>query len=118
MRFTPSDREIIERLTFDPTCEPSFELLRSCLIWPDERPTGISNAGYRLLGDLWIVRGFLHQNVPFEKWGIDPAHFQSVWQAAINDVPGWPGFRRMELSEADRAYLASSLKDASEATDY
>jgi Fe-S-cluster formation regulator IscX/YfhJ len=45
MRFTDADREIVNQLVFDPTCEPSYELLKACLVWSDERPTEISNDG-------------------------------------------------------------------------
>ena len=118
MHFSPPDREALQRLVFDPTSEPSFELMKTCLVWPDERPERISNAGYELLGDLWIVRGFLHRQVPAEKWGLDPAYFQEVWSNALEDVPGWPGFRRLQLSEAERAYLHGSLKEATSSDDY
>ena len=118
MRFSQSDRERLERLTFDPTCEPSYELMKSCLVWPDERPAEITKEGYELLGDLWIVRGFMHREVPLEQWGLDPAYFQEVWRSALADVPRWPGFRRLELSDADRTYLSTSIKGAAGREDY
>lgn len=118
LRFSPPDRAALQRLVFDPTSEPSFELLKACLVWPDERPERISSAGYELLGDLWIVRGFLHRQVPTEAWALDPAHFQEVWRDALEDVPGWPGFRRLQLSEVERAYLDQSLREASSSDDY
>jgi len=110
MRLTPTDRVALQELVFDPGSEPSFELMKACLVWPDERPARISKEGYELIGDLWIARGYLHRDVPPEQWGLDPAYFQAVWSYALLDVPGWPGFRRLELSEADRAYLVRSLK--------
>src|SRR5262245_35937210 len=110
MRFTQEDRESLERLAFDPRCEPSYELLKACLVWPDERPAQISKEGYELLCDLWIVRGFLHRGLPPEKWGLDPGYFQEGWRNGRADVPHWPGFRRLELKEADRAYLLQSIK--------
>lgn len=105
MHFKREDRVHLESLTFDPMCEPSYEWIRACLIWPDERPTKISSDGYELLGDLWIVRGFIHKHVPRERWGLDPEYFQEVWENALVDVPNWPGFRRMQLSISDQAYM-------------
>jgi hypothetical protein len=64
MRFSPTDRDTLQRIDFDPTAEPSFEIMKACLVWPDERPERISSEGFELLGDLWIVRGFVHRQVP------------------------------------------------------
>jgi hypothetical protein len=117
MRFNQSDRERLECLIFDRACEPSYELMKSCLVWPDERPAEITNEGYELLGDLWIVRGLMHRDVPPEKWGLDPAYFQEVWRNALADVPRWPGFRRLDLSAADRTYLSRSIAEAAGSED-
>lgn len=109
MRFSDTDRDAIDRLPLDPAAEPSFEVLKECLIWPDERPSSISHDGYRTLSDVWIVRGFLHRQVPYEEWGLDPAYFRDVWEYALSAIPNWPGFQRLELSPADRAYLLHCL---------
>jgi hypothetical protein len=114
IHFAESDRAVLAELVFDPACEPSYELMKSCLVWPDERPLRISKEGYALLGDLWAVRGFLHRVVPLSQWGLDPTYFQTVWQNALVDVPEWPGFKRIDLSESDRAYLAACLKASTE----
>ena len=92
--------------------------MKTCLVWPDERPQRISKEGYELLGDLWSVRGFLHRQVPTEQWGLDPAYFQEVWSNALEDVPGWPGFKRLRLSQVERAYLDTSLKKSTDVDDY
>lgn len=118
MRFNSTDRDTLHQLVFDPTSEPSFELMKTCLVWADERPERMSNEGYELLGDLWIVRGFLHRAVPTEQWGLDPAYFQEVWSNALQDVSDWPGFRRLQLSQAERAYLDKSLTEAMTSADY
>jgi hypothetical protein len=112
MGFTESDREALAQLVFDPTCEPSYELLKACLVWPDERPSRISQEGYRLLCDVWIVRGFLHRKTPREEWGFNPPYFEEVWKSALLEIPRWPGFKRLELSPADQAYLDKSVSDA------
>jgi hypothetical protein len=118
MRFQPDDRDILQTLVFDPTAEPAFELMKSCLVWPDERPVRISKDGYELLGDLWAIRGYLHRSVPSEQWGLDPAYFREVWTNALRDIPDWPGFKRLDLSDEARAYLARCLEEASTNRDY
>lgn len=118
MRFTPADRDSLQGLLFDATAQPSFELMKACLVWPDERPPHISKEGYELLGDLWIVRGYIHKNVPADHWGLDPVYFQEVWRQARNDVPDWPGFKRLVLSAADSAYLAKCIGETSANEDY
>lgn len=112
MRFNQADCETLQQLVFDQTAQPSFELLKTCLVWDDERPAQISKAGYELLGDLWIVRGYMHRNVPVDQWGLDPAYFQGVWTQALHDVPNWPGFKRLVLSERDNEYLANCIGQA------
>lgn len=118
MRFSPEDRDILQRLIFDPTAQPSFELMKACLVWPDERPNQISKEGYELLGDLWIVRGYIHKGLPANQWGLDPAYFQIVWNQALSDVPEWPGFQRLVLSDTDGAYLANCVAETSINGDY
>lgn len=113
MKLSQVDVAVLGQLRFDEGCEPSYDLIRACLVWPDERPHKISNEGYELLGDLWIVRGYLHRWIPPENWGLAPSYFQGVWRLALESVPGWPGFRRLELSEVDRAYLEQSLSGGS-----
>lgn len=104
------DLGLLRQLVFEPSAEPNFELLKYCLIWPDERPSEpLSNEGREFLSDLWIVRGFIHRSVPNEKWGLDPNYFKDVWNFGLANVAQWPGFKRLELSEADRAYLTSCL---------
>src|SRR5512133_1049470 len=56
-----------------------------------------------LVGDLWIYRGALHRGIPLQQWGVNPERFQSVWQTALEDIPNWPGFRRIELSTDEQA---------------
>jgi hypothetical protein len=110
-RFESRDRDLLMRLQFDRDASPAFEELRCCLIWPDERAESLSSHGYELLGDLWIVRGFIHRHIPRQHWGLDPDYFQLVWTCALSDVSGWPGFRRLELTEQDRNYLQRCLQE-------
>lgn len=114
MRFSEADRVKLLALRFDPNAEPSYELLKSCLVWPDECPQGLSREGYELLQDLWIVRGFLHKQKQREDWGVRTTRFEEVWARALKDVAEWPGFKRLQLSGADAAYLRRSMQEQSE----
>lgn len=101
------DRSLILACVFDAECSPGFDTVKWCLIWPDERVDDLSPAGYEVLCDLWIVRGFIHRGVPESEWGVDPAsgHFQRVWRLAEQEVPSWIGFRRLQLSQPDTDFL-------------
>ena len=112
--FSERDLRLIEALEYRPELEPAFDEIKACLIWEDERPVGLTPAGYESLCDLWIVRSYIHRGVPCAEWGIDPAsgYFQEVWARAQAHPIGWPGFRRMQISEKDRAYLERCLKES------
>jgi hypothetical protein len=114
--FTDEDRKAVEVLRYNPDLSPSFDLVKFCLVWDDERPLRISSAGYELVCDLWIARSCMyHRNLPKNKWGLDPDYFQKVWDTAVNKKLKWPGFKRLELNPADEKYLndqiASALKE-------
>jgi hypothetical protein len=110
--FSERDRRLIEALEYRPALEPGFDEIKACLVWDDERPVGLTPAGYEMLCDLWIIRGYIHRGIPEERWGIDPAsgYFQDVWRRAQADALRWPGFNRMTLGAADRGYLDRSLQ--------
>lgn len=104
------DFDLLGALVLDPDAEATFDMLKYCLMWPDERPSvELSQEGRELLTDLWIVRGFIHRSLPREKWGLDPQYFAEVWELGLAKVPEWPGFKRLVLSERDSAYLTSCL---------
>lgn len=116
--LTLADRETIEALVFQPSLKPSFELIRSCLVWDDERARGLSKRGNDFIRRLWVVRSFIHQGLSREHWRIDPAPFENAWNAAHRAGLKWPGFLRLHLSDEDTLYLQRSLYEASKATDY
>ena len=105
MFLTHEDRAAIECLVFDPSLTPRYELLKSCLVWEDERPRRISPDGYQYMVDLWAVRGFIHRGVPLERWGLGPESFLHTWNDALDTCLRWPGFRRLGLSIRDRQFL-------------
>lgn len=114
--FSETDLRLIEALEYRPELEPAFDEIKACLVWDDERPAGLTPAGYESLCDLWIIRSYIHRGIPRQAWGIDPAsgYFQDVWDRAQAHPIRWPGFRRMQLSEKDRAYLESCLENLSD----
>ncbi|WP_169796740.1 hypothetical protein [Chondromyces crocatus] len=87
-------------------------------MWLDEAHVHIGKEGYKLLIDLWIVRGYIHRGIPPERWELDPVYFQDVWRNALRDIPGWIGFKRLTLSSEDRALLERSLKEAARGIGY
>jgi hypothetical protein len=104
------DRDLLRVLILDPSAEPGFDVLKSCLMWPDERPVEhLSSEGHEFLTDLWIVRGFLHRSLPKEEWGFDPDYFSEVWSYGLAHGDTWPGFRRLRLSDVESVYLAACL---------
>jgi hypothetical protein len=112
--FTPDDRRLLEALRFDPDATPAFEAIKGCLVWPDETPDGISPEGYERLSDLWVARSMLHQG---RRDADLPAGLRTAWQVAHTEVASWPGFGRVDLSDADRDYLQAQLRELEESED-
>jgi hypothetical protein len=71
-------------LTYDPDAKPSYELLKACLVWEDERPNGLTPQGYERLCDLWIARSFLHRGMPLNSGAFDPYYFERAWLQALD----------------------------------
>ncbi|MFZ6781414.1 hypothetical protein ACO0LD_31710 [Undibacterium sp. Ji83W] len=110
MEISNKDAELFRSLVLDADEEPTFDLLKYCLTWPDERPIGrLSTEGSEFLSDLWIVRGFIHRSLPKDQWGLDPLYFEEVWEFGLANFEQWPGFKRLVLSENDKTYLTSCL---------
>jgi hypothetical protein len=109
--FSERDLGLIEALQYDPDLAPSYESIKSCLVWDDERADNLTPDGYEKLCDLWIARSFVHQRRPFSSWWLAPDHFEKVWADANAANFNWPGFKRLVLREEDREYLNTCLED-------
>jgi hypothetical protein len=111
--FSGKDLELIEALDYQPELEPSYEVIKDALIWEDERPSGLSTDGYEKLCDLWIARSFIHREIPFSNWSLDPKYFENVWSEAIKQGFKWSGFNRLILSKNDKDYYMKKRSEVS-----
>jgi hypothetical protein len=109
--FEGRDLELIENLEFNPDLEPSYDAIKNCLVWEDERPDGLTPDGYELLCDLWIARSFIHRDIPFSSWVLDPEYFGRVWEDAMEAKFKWPGFNRLELAVNEKKYYLKEMKE-------
>jgi hypothetical protein len=109
--FTAAELNALDRLPFDEKVEPYYDPLRSSLRWFDEELQGAVGESYEHLLDLVIVRGWIHQGRERESWNaLGPTtYFSEMWDEAMNGAPNWPGFKRIKLSEKDRAYFEREL---------
>jgi hypothetical protein len=112
--FNESDLELIQSLNFDASLKPSYHPLKGCLTWNDEKIDNLSPSGYEIIGDLWIVRSYIHLDKDL-KTTLDPEYFRDIWVRAEQQIPNWPGFKRLELNDEDRTYLETSLQEMSDA---
>ena len=89
--FSHRDRALLEALQFDPTAKPGLELLKSCLIWPDERPDGLtsevtkSSAIFGSPGGIstWALRS----TGPISRWhGRRPCQPRANQRALVNQL--------------------------------
>jgi hypothetical protein len=109
--FHERDLQLIEALQYDPDLTPGFESIKSCLVWRDECPDGLTPDGYEKLSDLLVARSFIHQGRPFTSWTLAPELFGNAWSEAYAANFRWPGFNRIALSAADQEYLNACLAD-------
>ncbi len=111
--FTGRDLDLMRSLKYDPSLEPIYEYLRGCLIWEDERPEGLTPAADDLVGSLIIARSLFHKGLTLEDHPIDPSYCKELWGSAQRQIGGWPGFKRLSLSDKDRKYLEDEIAIAS-----
>lgn len=107
--FKNNDSRLIESLAYDPTLKPTYEVIRGCLIWPDERPDGLSAEGEKCLSDLCSARALLHRGLTLADHPLKANYFKTIWEKAQIQHPRWPGFARLTLSEADKRYYQEQM---------
>jgi len=110
--FSGNDLRHVEALVYDATLEPSYDYMRNCLVWADERAGNLTPAAYESLCDLWIARAFLHHGLDFADFDLEADYFRDIWDRAVRQGLRWPGFERLTLSDKDRAYFEHEMKEA------
>ena len=115
--FRDKDLELIEKLEFNPILEPSYDAIKNCLVWEDERPDGLTPDGYEKLCDLWIARSFIYRDIPFSECESDSSYYERVWKKAMDVNFKWPGFKRMNLSEDEKAYYQYKIEEQNYSSD-
>jgi len=108
--FAERDRKIIDSSVYDPSLEPRYNALGSYLFWEDEVPWHITPDAISLLGSLSVARAFIYHGFELPDL-FNPTTFNNLWQRALPEIPNWPGFQRLELSEKDKALYAECLAE-------
>ena len=114
MKQTPQllvdrDKKLVDQLVYQPDAQVKFNTLADYLMWPDELPTGITPDGLDVLSSLWVARSLLHKGLSLEDHPIDPEYSRRVWEQALEEMPDWPGFKRIKLDAKDQQYLTQML---------
>ena len=103
--FTGNDLVLIEQLVFDSSLEPSFDLMRDCLVWADEIPDGLTPDAFDYLCDLLIARSLFHKGLTLDDHPLSPDYCKTIWARAVNQNLKWTGFQRIEVGAKDLEYL-------------
>jgi hypothetical protein len=104
MLFFPEDSKLLNALTYLPDLQPDFEMIKSVLVWKDEIPQGITEDGMEKLWDLLIARSYVHDNRLFSSHFSGGKYLEKTWSESMHEIPDWPGFKRLSLSEHDRYF--------------
>ncbi len=102
--FSKRDLELIKALVYQTKLKPSYDIMRDALVWMDEWTQELSSEGFEKLCYIWLSRSFIHRGLPFSSYNFNPNLLEKVWLEAQNEIPHWPGFNRLELSQEERAY--------------
>jgi len=114
--FNKEDLALIENLKYDPNLKPSYDLIKGCLVWPDEIPSGLSSEGLFLLGYVLPARGLIQKNIPFNSKNhavtrVFGSQLEKAWNLVLSNNLKWPGMRRLNLSAEDMEYLKKNEKE-------
>jgi hypothetical protein len=104
MFFSPEDSDKLNSLGYVSDISPRFEMIKSILVWEDEIPKRISEDGMDKLYDLLIARSYVHDNQLFSSHFSGGKHLEKAWTESRNEIPNWPGFKRLLLSKKDRHF--------------
>jgi hypothetical protein len=115
--FSRKDAEELNTLIFLPHLNPQFEMIKSVLTWKDEIPREISENGMDKLWNLFIARSYIHDNRPFSSHFRGGRHLEEAWSKSRNEIPDWPGFKRLSLSNEDRSFYDDERRKARDEED-
>ena len=107
MSLSDPDRLLIETQELDLHSKPSYESIKSCLIWADELPDGLSMDGRRFILSLLAARSYLHRGIPMVG---RLQRLRLEWDNAISSGLRWTGFNRIETSADAMVYLQNSIE--------
>jgi hypothetical protein len=107
--FSEKDKELIESLVFDSSLAPEFNAVSACLYWDDEISWYMTPAGIKIVRLLWIARSLLHRGLTCDDHDFNPEACRQLWKQATEEIPDWPGFKRLVLSKKDKEYFEKWL---------
>jgi hypothetical protein len=107
--FSQQDRELIEALVFNPSLEPEYNALSTCLYWDDELSLAMTREGRKVVRKLWIIRSLFHRGLTCDDHDFSPDACREMWKQATEEIPDWPGFKRLVLSKKDKEYFEKWL---------
>ncbi|MBP7861878.1 hypothetical protein KA183_09370 [bacterium] len=107
--FSERDKRLIDALIYDPSLKPKFNDLADYFIWLDELPSNFSIEGEDKLESLWVGRSLLHKGLTFAHHPINPEYCATMWNRALEEIPNWPGFKRLKLNEKDNELFQKCL---------
>jgi len=107
--FSDQDKALMDSLVFDPALKPEYNPVSNCLSWDDEVPQDISYSGLNVVRRLWMARGYLHKGQTIEDHFLNPHILRHLWEQATDEIPDWPGFKRLVLNKAEKAYFQEWL---------
>jgi hypothetical protein len=117
--FTGRDLEMVESLVYEPDLEPGYDILRGCLAWMDEGLMApLTPAAHRNLQDLIVARSYIQEGRDFSEWTFGPDRFRRVWKRALKQGFRWPGFKRLTLTDSDKAFLELKRQNEEDGVDY
>ncbi len=105
--LSSQDRALLESAQFDPRAKPSYESVKSCLVWPDELPDGLSLEGIQFIHRLLAARSFMYRGIPRKG---RREYLQAAWDEASLSGLKWSGFRRLTVSPKDLAFLENAIR--------
>lgn len=117
MRFElcPETACAYAQLTFDPQSNCQYILAPyQTMTWWDEHPAGETFTNCPHLGCYFAVRQLLIARQQIWDHGGVEEDLADFWADALALIPEWPGFQRLDLTDAAREYIEDYRADGIE----